>query len=945
MSIRTPSLERLTRADANRTPRSKFSFGRSIALATAIAAAGISCKENPRDIQFPDAATSPDATQVFPDAAPPPPPADAGFADVGFPDAGFVDTGTSPMADAGPPPPPDRDRDGVPDDRDNCGDVANSDQHDTDLDTAGDLCDLCPGVQVAGGRHGNVDGDRFGDDCDGCPITSDDGQDGDRDGVPNACDNAPQNYNPNQTDADLDGIADVIDNCRRPNPGQVDNDVDGHGVPCDCNDNSPSIHPGAADSPCDRVDSDCDGIGAGVTSANSTVIISGEPLCECTPGTTRQTGSSVGECRPDNERCFAFSSGDEGSVITAFDVTTVGRGPTAEVCDSNVPAHDEDCDGSANEQGGPNGGPCECVPGQTQACGIATAPCSQGVQRCVQVAGQNVHRWGACEGAVGPAGAVDLCNGANDDCQGGVDDGFGVGNPCTGTGLCGTQQGRLECASLTTTGCSTNPGGSQSLAREEVCDAAGIDEDCTGGSNDAVWQIIEADRVGRAQGRVGEPCTHTPAGPGTLQCAGLRAVECSSVSGRSHAPLIPEGSVAGECDGRDNDFDGSIDEGCQCSPGQSSACGTNEGACNQGGLACVGGTFATTCGGPNFVGPTAERYNGVDDNCNTVVDDGPDGIPGSRCRGSGPCGEGVREVANATTLVCSTMPGGSDNRATAERINGIDDDCDGQIDDPPTGGTWPGTGLALGASCSVQGICGSGVVVGDGPGATTTICSSESRHTHHPALPETTIAGQCGDGLDNDCDGTTDDGCQCVPGETRACGTRMCMNGTQTCDSLGRWGQNCAGATVPSRELCGDGIDSDCDGNDNNGYTLRTGTSTVGSCRGIGACGGTPMMPVTGGFECAAVGSTTTRCSTNPGGTQDRSRPERCDGVDNDCDGRTDEDFDIGSICAVPRRCGPLNGERTCLDAVNTQCVTNSSTVAEILGNGIDEDCDGDLTR
>lgn len=43
-----------------------------------------------------------------------------------------------------PPDPNDRDRDGVPDDVDNCPGVPNPDQLDTDMDGKGDLCDACP---------------------------------------------------------------------------------------------------------------------------------------------------------------------------------------------------------------------------------------------------------------------------------------------------------------------------------------------------------------------------------------------------------------------------------------------------------------------------------------------------------------------------------------------------------------------------------------------------------------------------------------------------------------------------------------------------------------------------------------------------------------------------------------------------------------------------------
>jgi MYXO-CTERM domain-containing protein len=101
----------------------------------------------------------------------------------------------------------DPDGDGVDEVLDNCDDVANPEQSNSDTDTFGDACDNCPGD--ANETQQDADGDGVGDRCDICSRVSDPDQadcDGDERG--DACDNCPRNANPTQIDLDGNGIGD-----------------------------------------------------------------------------------------------------------------------------------------------------------------------------------------------------------------------------------------------------------------------------------------------------------------------------------------------------------------------------------------------------------------------------------------------------------------------------------------------------------------------------------------------------------------------------------------------------------------------------------------------------------------------------------------------------------------------------------------------------------------
>ena len=117
---------------------------------------------------------------------------------------------------------------------------------DPDGDGAGAACDNCP--DDPNPEQLDPDGDGLGNVCDNCPYTynplqTDSDSDGwgddcaadhDNDGVENGADNCPEAPNAGQSDGDGDGPGDACDNCPLiSNVGQSDGDADGVGDVCD----------------------------------------------------------------------------------------------------------------------------------------------------------------------------------------------------------------------------------------------------------------------------------------------------------------------------------------------------------------------------------------------------------------------------------------------------------------------------------------------------------------------------------------------------------------------------------------------------------------------------------------------------------------------------------------------------------------------------------------
>jgi hypothetical protein len=301
--------------------------------------------------------------------------------------------------------------------------------------------------------------------------------------------------------------------------------------------------------------------------------------------------------------------------------------------------------------------------------------------------------------------------------------------------------------------------------------------------------------------------------------------------------------------------------------------------------------------------------------------------PGEMCEQIGVCTHGTKVcLAGRTECVGAVSP-------SAEVCNGLDDSCDGETDEvfdfcnsPDDCGGCGGSDSAFNCPGDCPSNCGDGA------------CSVEERaaSTCPSDCPAT-----CGDTV---CSAVTNETACTCPTDcmTATCGDGCCTGSesSSTCE------EDCAAG-------CGDGLCPGEYGTPGNCGNIPQAVGVCDSTGCAGGCGGCAVCRIdlcnSGWVDCEGdvpPNDCNCPCSVSPG-------PEVCDGIDNDCNGVTDDAVNTPNFCRQLGACG--GSSPVCLGPQGWCCNYGADVEMEpdanpcgikvvddeLLCDDIDGDCDG----